>query len=118
KAKDKSHVGSDQHNDYVVDKLSYAVDVDGSYAFSGARNDQNLSTANASVRMEHGNLGPVTINAAALNKAFLDCLRALPQVTDDAAARAKSDQDVVKCIRAGNIDKLVGMEPGKYYYSL
>src|SRR5436190_15031927 len=26
KAKDKSHVGSDQHNDYVVDKLSYAVD--------------------------------------------------------------------------------------------
>jgi hypothetical protein len=101
---------------FEINRMSYELAIDGSYAFDDATNNQDLSTITASFKMAHGNFGKLDFVAKEISDAYLECLKPLPvpQSEEEAAA---FDRAAFACAKANGIDqKVTGEDDPAYFY--
>ena len=101
---------------FTISRLSYELAIDGSYVFDDARNNQDLSTITANLKLARGSFGKLVVKDEEIGKVFQRCLLAIPFPT--AGNEAAYDRDQSKCVKANGIDKLIEDEPGASYYWL
>lgn len=103
---------------WAMRKLAYSADLQGTYAFSDADNNEEHSTAKVAVRMERANFGALQFIANAASEAFQDCLTDLPEDTDDPTLQRKQDEMEMKCWTENGIADVVRSSYGGYSYWL
>jgi hypothetical protein len=106
---------ANQH--YVLRKLSYDLDIQGTYAFSDTTNNADLSTIKAAVRLERADFGKLNPDEA-VGERFQECLLLTPAPTADAEQRREVDRQREKCEIDSRIDALVRNEDSASYYGL
>lgn len=116
-SKASSRLGPDAHNDFVLSNLTYDLAVEGSYAFSDATNNEELSTVKAAARLERGNFGRLNVQQT-VGMAFQQCVLEIPPATANAGERRERDRQLEKCIVDNGVDALVSKETGTWYYWL
>jgi hypothetical protein len=101
---------------FSINRMSYELAIDGSYAFDEAKNNQDLSTITANFKMAHGNFGKLSFVEKEISDAYLACLAPLKVPTSEAEA-ATFDRAGMACAKANGIDKKVkGDDDPAYYY--
>jgi hypothetical protein len=114
-SKDSARLAPDARNHFVLNKLSYYLDIRGSYAFSDTTNNADLSTIKAAVRLERGDFGRLNVQKA-VGDAFQRCLLDIPEAGDSAEERRERDEQMDKCIVDSGVDAMVKNEDSASYY--
>jgi hypothetical protein len=117
KSKDSARLAPDARNHFVLNKLSYDLDIRGSYAFSDTTNNADLSTIKAAVRMERGDFGKLNVKKA-VGDAFQRCLLEIPEAGDSAEERRDRDAQMDRCSVDSGVDAMVRNEDSASYYWL
>jgi hypothetical protein len=116
-SKDSAHLAPDARNHFVLRKLTYDLDIRGSYAFADTTNNADLSTIKAAVRMERGDFGKLNVKKA-VGDAFQRCLLDVAEAGDSAEARRERDAQIDKCVVDSGVDAMVRNEDSASYYWL
>ena len=115
-SKDDADLAEDERSHhFVLKKLSYDFNVQGSYAFSDTTNNADLSTIKAAVRLERGDFGKLDPQEA-IGLAFQKCLQFLAAPTASAEQRRELDRQREKCEVDSGVDALVRNEDSASYY--
>lgn len=116
-SKDSARLAPDARNHFVLNKLSYDLDIRGSYAFSDTTNNADLSTIKAAVRMERGDFGKLNVKKA-VGDALQLCLAEISAPTASAEERRDRDDQMDKCAVDSGVAALVRNESSASYYWL
>lgn len=116
-SKDSARLAPDARNHFVLNKLSYDLDIRGSYAFSDTTNNADLSTIKAAVRLERGDFGKLNVRKA-VGDAFQLCLADISEATENAEERRDRDDEIDRCVVDSGVDALVRNESSASYYWL
>jgi hypothetical protein len=100
---------------FGISRLTYDLDIAGSYAFDDALNTQNLSTITAALKLERGSFGKLTVADAQVGRLLQSCLLAVPRATTPEEIPAY-DRASAACMKAQGVDKIIAAEPGASFY--
>jgi len=99
--------------------LDYSLAIEGTYAFSDADNNQDLSTVRAAAQLTGGNFGKPNYISKEATAALLACLAETDDPTDpndDAAWAEKQAHDDACWVEHGIADIVRGDQRGYYYW--
>jgi len=102
---------------FNISRLSYELAIDGSYVIDDAKNNKDLSTITANLKLARGSFGKLKVIDATISNAFLNCLNAIPFPTSEADIPAY-DRNSSKCVKANGIDKAISADTDSSYYWL
>ena len=100
---------------FVIKRMSYELAIDGSYAFADAKNNQDLSTVTAALKLTRGDFGKIHFLPGEKSLAAQKCVQAIPFPTTN-EEQALYDRADALCAQANGIDRLVKKDAQRSYY--
>lgn len=100
---------------FAINRLSYELAIDGSYVFNDAKNNQDLSTATAALKISRGDFGTLRVIPREESEAFKQCIKEIPAPQVEADIKL-FDRAIDLCAQANGIDKRFENQGQRSYF--